>query len=63
MQNTYLADAHWDELRDQIALRGLTQEDAADEITFEIARSEAAETLAEASVMPESLRAECEAAA
>lgn len=63
MTNTYLHDDHWDELRDRIALRGLTPEDAADEITFEIARSEAAELLAEAHVMPLSLRADCELAA
>lgn len=63
MQNTYLADAHWDELRDRIALRGLTPEDAADEITFEIARCEAAELLADMSIMPESCRADCELAA
>lgn len=60
MTNVYLADERWDELRDQIALRGLTPEDAADEITFEMARCEAAEVLADMGVMPESCRAECE---
>lgn len=58
MTNVYLADARWGELRDLIALRGA--EDAADEITFEIARCEAAELLADMGVMPESCRADCE---
>lgn len=60
MPNTYLPDARWDELRDRIALRGLTPEDAADEICLEMARADAAELLAEAGVMPQSLRADCE---
>ncbi|HHW34329.1 MAG TPA: hypothetical protein GXX24_09365 [Paracoccus solventivorans] len=61
MTNTYLPDDQWDELRDLIALRGA--EDAADEITFEMARCEAAELLADMGVMPESCRADCELAA
>lgn len=60
MTNVYLADARWDELRDRIALRGMTREDAADEISLEMARCEAAELLAEAGLMPESCRADCE---
>lgn len=56
--NIYLKDSRWDELRDQIALRGLTPEDAADEITFEMARGEVSELLAEAHVMPESCRSD-----
>lgn len=60
MPNTYMPDDQWDELRDLVARRGMAPEDAEDEITFEMARSEVSELLAEAGVMPESCRAECE---
>ena len=61
--NVYLPDGHWDALREAIALRGMTPEDAADPVMLEIARSSVDELLANFGVMPASTRDEIEAAA
>lgn len=61
--NTYLADDRWNALREAIALRGMTPEDAADPLSVEIARSDVDELLAAHNIMPASMRDEIEAAA